>query len=96
MNRCKGCKYHNREIDCCEYLILTGHKRPCPPGDQCTVGPRSMWEDFCVMIVCVIALLGVAVCYVLPVALSIVRSGWWAMLLIALWPAGAALMKKMK
>lgn len=37
---CEGCLHfygaykHNR---CCNYMFDTGHRRPCPPGDQCTV-----------------------------------------------------------
>ncbi len=36
---CKGCGYAIR-LDgdwCCDYLGITGHRRPCPPGADCTV-----------------------------------------------------------
>ena len=31
---CVGCGYYS---GCCIYILMTGHRRPCPPGDQCTV-----------------------------------------------------------
>lgn len=37
---CEGCEHFysyylvNR---CCNYIFDTGHKRPCPPGQGCTV-----------------------------------------------------------
>lgn len=36
---CAGCVYRGRagSRDICEYLLMTGHKRPCPPGENCTV-----------------------------------------------------------
>lgn len=37
---CTGClhfygRYHNNK--CCNYLFDTGHMRPCPAGEGCTV-----------------------------------------------------------
>ncbi|MCD7755514.1 MAG: hypothetical protein LUJ09_04175 [Firmicutes bacterium] len=37
---CSGCAYYygNSESDvCCNYLLKTGKRRPCPPGKDCTV-----------------------------------------------------------
>lgn len=36
---CKGCAYAAQLSGawCCDYLQITGHCRPCPPGDACTV-----------------------------------------------------------
>lgn len=36
---CKGCAYAVLLSGtwCCDYLSLTGHCRPCPPGEGCTV-----------------------------------------------------------
>lgn len=36
---CKGCAYAVclSEAWCCDYLLITGHCRPCPPGEGCTV-----------------------------------------------------------
>ena len=36
---CKGCAYAVRLSSawCCDYLLMTGHCRPCPPGEGCTV-----------------------------------------------------------
>ena len=39
LHPCTGCRFffgdweHNR---CCNYIFLTGHRRPCPPGEGCT------------------------------------------------------------
>ncbi len=32
---CKGCRYLNHAgvIYTCDYIALTGKKRPCPPGE---------------------------------------------------------------
>jgi len=36
---------------CCDYLNLTGHRRPCPPGEGCTVraeggrNPKRIWKE---------------------------------------------------
>lgn len=36
---CKGCAYAVRLSGtwCCDYLSVTGHRRPCPLGEGCTV-----------------------------------------------------------
>ena len=37
---CKGCHYYrgvNPGAKCCNYLLMTGKVRPCPPGKKCTV-----------------------------------------------------------
>ena len=36
---CKGCAYAAQLSGawCCDYLQITGHCRPCPPGEGCTV-----------------------------------------------------------
>lgn len=36
---CKGCVYAALLSGawCCDYLGVTGHRRPCPPGEGCTV-----------------------------------------------------------
>lgn len=36
---CKGCVYAVLLSGawCCDYLQITGHCRPCPPGEDCTV-----------------------------------------------------------
>ena len=36
---CKGCAYAALLSGawCCDYLSMTGHRRPCPPGEGCTV-----------------------------------------------------------
>ena len=39
---CKGCMYQghlytsDKELRTCDYLLITGHRRPCPPGAGCT------------------------------------------------------------
>ena len=35
MNKCqhKDCIYRDTYIDCCDYLGVTGHKRPCSAGE---------------------------------------------------------------
>ena len=35
---CKGCAYavYLSGAWCCDYLQITGHCRPCPPGEDCT------------------------------------------------------------
>ena len=40
-NNCDNCFYY-RKMDSgqqrfCAYLFLTDQRRPCPPGDECTV-----------------------------------------------------------
>ena len=36
---CKGCAYAAQLSGawCCDYLQIVGHRRPCPPGEGCTV-----------------------------------------------------------
>ena len=36
---CKGCVYavYLSGAWCCDYLQIVGHRRPCPPGEDCTV-----------------------------------------------------------
>ena len=36
---CKGCAYavYLSGAWCCDYLQIAGHRRPCPPGEDCTV-----------------------------------------------------------
>lgn len=38
-NNCANCFYHGKcdGMICCNYLFKTGHMRPCPPGNGCTV-----------------------------------------------------------
>ncbi len=35
---CKGCAYavYLSGVWCCDYLQIAGHRRPCPPGEDCT------------------------------------------------------------
>jgi hypothetical protein len=38
--KCMNCKYYYGSYDfsiVCNYLFVTGRKRPCEPGDKCTV-----------------------------------------------------------
>ena len=50
---CRDCKYFYGYTDfdvCCNYIFVTGRRRPCPPGDGCTVKVKrkrrwvSDWE----------------------------------------------------
>lgn len=46
-NNCDDCFYYramsNGKARYCAYLIDTGQRRPCPPGDGCTVKvPREV------------------------------------------------------
>lgn len=37
---CEGCFYYRGEYvnnKCCNYIFIRGTKRPCPPGEGCTV-----------------------------------------------------------
>ncbi len=38
---CDGCKFQGKfsheGIRFCDYIGITGHARPCPPGKDCTV-----------------------------------------------------------
>ena len=36
---CKGCVYWGGDSEnnaCCNYIFVKGHRRPCPPGKDCT------------------------------------------------------------
>lgn len=41
MSKCKTCEYRWLELGgnnwCCDYICITGKRRPCPPGEKCTV-----------------------------------------------------------
>lgn len=39
MNHCAHCIYHavTDGMITCDYILITGHRRPCPPGKLCTV-----------------------------------------------------------
>ena len=52
--KCSSCKYSCR-ISCeggdrfCQYILITGHRRPCQGGSECTVyekGKRARACDF--------------------------------------------------
>lgn len=32
---CKGCNHLDPELNCCIYILNTGHSRGCPPGEGC-------------------------------------------------------------
>lgn len=32
---CRNCVYYSTKM--CGYIDIVGHRRPCPPGDECTV-----------------------------------------------------------
>lgn len=34
--RCRTCFYWNATFRCCDYLEIMRHRRPCPPGYNCT------------------------------------------------------------
>lgn len=37
---CEGCEYFGGDMyvnKCCNYIFIVGHRRPCPPGKDCTV-----------------------------------------------------------
>lgn len=41
---CKDCQYRaadTRGIHSCEYILVTGHRRGCPPGALCTKKERG-------------------------------------------------------
>ena len=42
---CMGCYYYKPlncpEMRCCNYIFMTGHKRPCDPGKDCTVKVKN-------------------------------------------------------
>ena len=39
---CRGCMYQghlytsDKELRTCDYILITGQRRPCPPGAGCT------------------------------------------------------------
>lgn len=40
LHPCTGCRYFRGDFEynrCCNYIFDTGHRRPCPPGEGCTV-----------------------------------------------------------
>lgn len=39
MRACEGCMYRGYfgSMPCCDYIFITGHMRPCPPGELCEV-----------------------------------------------------------
>ena len=45
-SNCEDCFYRRRlgsEGFCCHYIFMTNQRRPCPPGDECTVKvPRKV------------------------------------------------------
>lgn len=41
---CEGCRYFYgfyANTRCCNYIFVTGKKRPCPPGEECTVRKKQ-------------------------------------------------------
>lgn len=38
-SNCVTCFFHGKcgGLICCNFLLMTGQRRPCPPGDACTV-----------------------------------------------------------
>lgn len=39
-NPCEGCYFYGgkaRAVKCCNYYLITGKRRPCDVGDDCTV-----------------------------------------------------------
>lgn len=45
VEKCKDCIY-SAQIECghaicCDYILITGHRRPCHPGRECTVQIRK-------------------------------------------------------
>lgn len=41
-NNCDDCYYRGTIYNtaCCNYLLMTDQRRPCPPGEECTVKVR--------------------------------------------------------
>ena len=37
-DKCKTCRFRSRtsNVNTCDYIVLTGHRRGCPAGDECT------------------------------------------------------------
>lgn len=45
---CVGCQYYSTHTYTCDYILITGHRRPCPPGKDCTAkvkGPKLKCKD---------------------------------------------------
>lgn len=41
---CKGCFYRRGSTEAsksCDYILIEGHRRPCPPGKGCTVKKKE-------------------------------------------------------
>lgn len=38
-DNCGDCQYRGKVggMPCCDYFLRTGNRRPCPPGEGCTV-----------------------------------------------------------
>lgn len=38
-SNCVDCQFRGswQNLICCDYILITGHMRPCPPGDLCMV-----------------------------------------------------------
>lgn len=49
---CEGCRYAapvymgdgDELMTACVYILRTGHRRPCPPGEGCTVREDAVRE----------------------------------------------------
>lgn len=47
-SKCGSCKYgymHMNFGPYCDYILLTGHRRPCPPGEECTAYEKGQHPD---------------------------------------------------
>lgn len=43
---CEGCDYYFGSCSkTCNYIFVTGHRRPCPPGKDCTVRMERKTEN---------------------------------------------------
>lgn len=44
---CAWCRFRDKTTKTCDYILMVGHRRPCPPGPECTVKEtkrrRSPW-----------------------------------------------------
>lgn len=46
IRKCVGCIYVSMiGIPSCHYIVRTGHKRPCPPGEGCEVKRVGKGEE---------------------------------------------------
>lgn len=43
---CEGCWFLSNYFGCCNYLIFTGKRRPCPGGKGCTVKSKTPPAEF--------------------------------------------------